>query len=222
MPLQNRVTPTGDIVAVPARGMFMGNRGILHDDKRQLGPGRWKHKAWIICLLSFRGRRRVPLTPHRYTELFFLDEAVAIAAGHRPCFECRRQDSYAWQSAWRDGNGLADLPRAPAMDDVLHAERAVRGGRRQNTWTAPADALADGVFVLLDAALPSKLDQITVTQEFLEMTFEETGDQVFTDRAAGLQQDKATEVARLRGQQEAQELDRDLGRDRGLDDEMEF
>ena len=150
MPLQNRVTPTGDIVAVPARGMFMGNRGILHDDKRQLGPGRWKHKAWIICLLSFRGRRRVPMTPHRYTELFFLDEAVAIAAGHRPCFECRRQDSCAWQSAWRDGNGLADLPRAPAMDDVLHAERAVRGGRRQKTWTAAADALADGVFVLLD------------------------------------------------------------------------
>ena len=82
--------------------------------------------------------------------------------------------------------------------------------------------LRRGNFQVLDAALPSKLDQITVTQEFLEMTFEETGDQVFTDRAAGLQQDKATEVARLRGQQEAQELGRDLGRDRGLDDEMEF
>ena len=82
--------------------------------------------------------------------------------------------------------------------------------------------LRRGNYEVLDAALPSKLDQITVTQEFLEMTFEETGDQVFTDRAAGLQQDKATEVARLRGQQEAQELDRDLGRDRGLDDEMEF
>ena len=150
MPLQNRVTPTGDIVAAPSRGTFMGNRGILHDDKRQLGPSRWKHKAWIICLLAFRGRRRVPMTPHRYTELFFLDEAVAIAAGHRPCFECRRQAFYAWQSAWRDGNGLSDLPRAPAMDDVLHAERAVRGGRHQKTWTAPADALADGVFVLLD------------------------------------------------------------------------
>jgi hypothetical protein len=82
--------------------------------------------------------------------------------------------------------------------------------------------LRRGNYEVLDAALPSKLDQITVTQEFLEMTFEETGDQVFTDRAAGLQQDKATEVARLRGQQEAQELGRDLGRDRGLDDEMEF
>ena len=152
MPLQNRVTPTGDIVAVPARGLFMGNRGILHDDARRLGRSRWKHKAWIICLLSFRGRRRVPMTPRRYTELFFLDEAVAIAAGHRPCFECRRQDFYVWQSAWRDGNGIAELPRAPAMDDVLHAERAVRGGRRQRTWTAPADALADGSFVLLDDA----------------------------------------------------------------------
>jgi type IV secretion system T-DNA border endonuclease VirD2 len=82
--------------------------------------------------------------------------------------------------------------------------------------------LRRGNYEVLDAALPSKLDQITVTQEFLEMTFEETGDQVFTDRAAGLQQDKATEVARLRGQQEAQEMGRDLGRDRGLDDEMEF
>ena len=82
--------------------------------------------------------------------------------------------------------------------------------------------LRRGNYEVLGAALPSKLDQITVTQEFLEMTFEETGDQVFTDRAAGLQQDKATEVARLRGQQEAQELGRDLGRDRGLDDEMEF
>ena len=82
--------------------------------------------------------------------------------------------------------------------------------------------LRRGNYEVLDAALPSKLDQITVTQEFLEMTFEETGDQVFTDRAAGLQQDKATEVARLRGQQEAQELGRNLGRDRGLDDDMEF
>ena len=152
MPLQNRVTPTGDIVAVPARGLFMGNRGILHDDSRRLGRSRWKHKAWIICLLSFRGRHRVPMTPRRYTELFFLDEAVAIAAGHRPCFECRRQDFYAWQSAWRDGNGISELPRAPAMDDILHGERALRGGRRQKTWTASADALADGAFVLLDAA----------------------------------------------------------------------
>lgn len=147
MPLQNRVTPTGEIVAVDARGGFMGNRGILHDDHRRLGVSRWKHKAWIICRLSFRGRHRVLMTPGRYTELFFHDEAVAIAAGHRPCFECRRQDFYAWQAAWRDGNGVPDLPRAPDMDAQLHRQRVEPYTRRQKVWPARLGDLPDGTFL---------------------------------------------------------------------------
>lgn len=147
MPLQNRVTPTGEIVAVDARGGFMGNRGILHDRQRRLGVSRWKHKAWIICRLSFRGRHRVLMTPGRYTELFFHDDAVAIAAGHRPCFECRRQDFYAWQAAWREGNGVADLPRAPDMDTQLHRERVEPYTRRQKVWQARLEDLPDGTFL---------------------------------------------------------------------------
>lgn len=152
MALQNRVAPTGDIVAVAARGTFMGNRGILHDERRRLGRGRWKHKAWIICRLRFRGRRRVPMTPRRYTELFFLDEAVAIAAGHRPCYECRRADYRAWCAAWRDGHDLAEAPRAGAMDARLHAERVETRSRRQRRWPAPAAGLPDGAFLLVDGA----------------------------------------------------------------------
>src|SRR5688500_15168681 len=92
MPLQNRVTPFGEIEAAPARGLFMGNRGILHDANQQLGRARWRHKSWVTCLLSFKDRRREVMAPRRYTELFFCDEAVALAAGHRPCAECRRED----------------------------------------------------------------------------------------------------------------------------------
>ncbi|MDH3702111.1 MAG: hypothetical protein OEU46_12415 [Alphaproteobacteria bacterium] len=148
MVLQNRVTPTGDIVAVAARGQFMGNRGILHDDRRQLGRSRWKHKAWIICLLCFRGRKRVPMTPHRYTELFFFDEAVAIAAGHRPCYECRRRAYRDWCAAWQAGHGEPALPRAGEMDARLHGERVDRRTRRQRVWSAPVDDLPDGTYLL--------------------------------------------------------------------------
>lgn len=150
MPLQNRVTPTGEIVAVAARGLFMGNRGILHDATKRLGPSRWKHKVWIICRTCFRGRHRAVMMPRRYTELFFLDEAVALAAGHRPCFECRRQEYYAWQRAWQAGNGSVHLPRAKEMDATLHAERIVAGTRRQKTWQCLPDDLPEGAFVLWD------------------------------------------------------------------------
>jgi len=150
MPLQNRVTPTGEIVAVTARGLFMGNRGILHDADRRLGRSRWKHKAWIVCRTCFRGRHREVMAPRRYTELFFLDEAVALAAGHRPCFECRRQEYHAWQRAWQAGNRTVHNPRAGEMDAVLHAERIVAGTRRQKTWQCPLDDLPDAAFVLRD------------------------------------------------------------------------
>src|SRR5437899_3068734 len=107
MPLQNRVTPFGDLIATEARGLLMGNRGRLHDAGRRIvryAQGR----RWIACLTSFRGRRRTVMSPGSYTELFFLDEAVALSAGHRPCAECRRQDYLRFQPAWaRAGLGPA-------------------------------------------------------------------------------------------------------------------
>ena len=123
MPLQNRVTPRGDIVATPARGTLTGNRGILHDAGRQLGAARWRHHRWICCRLDFKGRRRAVMAPGRYTELFFLDEATALAAGHRPCWECRREAFQDFQSAWRCAFGGADDVGAAAMDRILHRAR---------------------------------------------------------------------------------------------------
>ncbi len=151
MPLQNRVTPTGEIVADPARGTLMGNRGILHDAKRRLGAARWRHRSWICCQLSFEGRRRTIMAPRRYTELFFLDEATALAAGHRPCFECRRAAFRAFQAAWRRAFGAPGCPAA-AMDRVLHLARVEPRTRYQIRFAAPLDELPDGVFVLLDEA----------------------------------------------------------------------
>jgi hypothetical protein len=148
MPLQNRVTPAGEIVAAEARGLFMGNRGILHDAEKRLGRSRWKHKVWIVCVTCFRGRRREVMAPRRYTELFFLDEAVAIAAGHRPCFECRRRDFHAWQEAWRIGNGASAVPHAGEMDAILHRERIEPGTRMQRRWRARLGDLPDGAFVM--------------------------------------------------------------------------
>jgi hypothetical protein len=156
MPLQNRVTPTGEIVADPARGTLMGNRGILHDASRRLGAARWRHRSWICCRLSFKDRRRAVMAPRRYTELFFLDEATALAAGHRPCFECRREAFRAFQTAWRRAFGSADSSAA-AMDRGLHRARVERRTRRQIRFEAPLDELPDGVLVLLDQAPSSPL-----------------------------------------------------------------
>lgn len=139
MPLQNRVTPFGDIVAAPERGTMMGNRGILHDERRTLGRRRWTHKAWICCVTEFRGRKRQVMAPGRYTELFFLDEAVALAAGHRPCFECRRAAAKAYSACW------GGSPRAGEMDRVLHAERL--DGRRRRIHIREFADLPDGAFV---------------------------------------------------------------------------
>jgi hypothetical protein len=152
VPLQNRVTPMGDIVADPARGTLMGNRGILHDADRRLGPARWRHRSWISCRLDFRGRRRAVMARGRYTELFFLDEATALAAGHRPCFECRRAAFYAFQAAWRGAFGAAAAASAAAMDRALHLARVDPRTRRQVRIEAALDDLPDGVFVLLEDA----------------------------------------------------------------------
>ncbi|MEF2553025.1 hypothetical protein VQ042_16925 [Aurantimonas sp. A2-1-M11] len=150
MPLQNRVTPLGEIVADPARGQLMGNRGILHDDARRLGVSRWKHKAWIICVLSFKGRRRAVMAPGTYTELFFLDEATALAAGHRPCAECRRAAARGFRHAFIAGNGMADTASTRDIDACLHEARIARGTRDQLRVEQPARDLPDGVFVVIE------------------------------------------------------------------------
>ena len=147
MPLQNRVTPFGDIVALPGRGLFTGNRGILHDDHRRIVRP-WQGKRWIACVTEFRGIRRVLMRPHTWTELFFLDEATALAAGHRPCAECRRAEYRRFQSCWRSCFG-GDA-RADDMDAVLHEHRLER--RRKRTHRRRLDGLPDGVFVALDDA----------------------------------------------------------------------
>jgi hypothetical protein len=149
-PLQNRVTPTGEIVAVPARGLLMGNRGCLHGQGRTLGITRWRSKLWICCVLDWRGRRRDPMPPGLWTALFFLDEATALAAGHRPCGYCRREAYLAYAEAWRAGRGLAERPRAVEVDAQLHTERVESRSRRQRTSKARAGSLPDGVMVRHD------------------------------------------------------------------------
>src|SRR5256885_17186121 len=106
-PLQNRVTPTGEIVAVSARGLLMGNRGCIHGPDRRLGVTRWRSRLWICCLLDYRGYKRDPMPIGRWTALFFMDEATAFAAGHRPCAYCRRADYVSFAEAWQAGQGPA-------------------------------------------------------------------------------------------------------------------
>ncbi|HYB43553.1 MAG TPA: hypothetical protein VEL75_17365 [Candidatus Methylomirabilis sp.] len=146
MPLQNRVTPYGDLIATEARGLLMGNRGRLHDAGRRIvryAQGR----RWISCLTSFLGRRRAVMSPRSYTELFFLDEAVALAAGHRPCAECRREDYLRFREAWERGVGGGTS--ADEMDERLHADR-LAGPRTRRTYRERADALPHGAFVEID------------------------------------------------------------------------
>jgi hypothetical protein len=144
MPLQNRVTPAGEIVADPGRGLLMGNRGCLHRPDRTLGVSRWRSKMWIACVLDWRGRRRDPMPPGRWTALFFLDEATALAAGHRPCGYCRREDYLAYAEAWRQAAGLERRPRAGEMDARLHAERVGPRTRRKRTRPSVIGSLPDG------------------------------------------------------------------------------
>lgn len=148
MPLQNRVDPTGDIVAHPARGAMMGNRGgPLHGPGKTLGARRWVSRQWICCRTDFRGRRREMMAAGRYTELFFLDEATALAAGHRPCFECRRAEAVEFAQAFSRARGLETTARAADIDRVLHAERLGRRGEKRlhsYDWAG----LPAGAFVL--------------------------------------------------------------------------
>jgi hypothetical protein len=145
VPRQNRVTPFGQIVAVPDRGTLMGNRGCLHDAAGRVRR-MWQLKRWIVCLLEFKGRKRRVMTPGHYTELFFLDEATALAAGHRPCAECQRERFNAFRRALRTKN--QPLLSAVEIDERLHAERLAPDGSKR-FHRANLDALPDGAFVLL-------------------------------------------------------------------------
>jgi hypothetical protein len=146
-PLQNRVTPTGEIIATPYRGLFTGNRGIIHDPKtKTLLRRRWASPAWLTCVCEFRGRRREVMGGRSWTELFFLDEATAFAAGHRPCFFCRRDDAVRFRAAWEEGNGVKDV-RARDIDAVLHRERLSGGKKRLHPLPKPLDKLSDGAMV---------------------------------------------------------------------------
>jgi len=149
MPLQNRVTPFGDIVAIEQRGLFMGNRGIIHDPAtRTLLRRRWTNKAWIICACEFRGVRREPMRRRSWTELFFFDEAIALAAGHRPCFFCRRTAARAFAAAWA---AARRMPHASAaqIDSVLHAERLRGAEKKIHALREAPRLLPDGATVVL-------------------------------------------------------------------------
>jgi hypothetical protein len=151
MARRNRVTPFGEIVAVPERGRFFGNRGVLHDREGRIRRP-WKVRRWLICVLEFRGRHRVVMAPDRYTGLFFLDEATGLAAGHRTCAECRRARFIAFRDAWASGNGerpQGDAIRAATIDDRLQEER-VGPDRTRRTFRGSIDELPDGVFVSPD------------------------------------------------------------------------
>ncbi len=143
------MTPAGELIGTPARGTLMGNRGgRFHDPAtRELGSRRWASRQWIACVLSFKGRHR-EVWKTGYTELFFLDEVTALAAGHRPCFECRREDAVRFGEAVANGLGLAKRPGAAEMDRVLHEERL--HGRAKRRHVADVSALPDGSMIELD------------------------------------------------------------------------
>lgn len=149
MPLQNRVRPDGEIVISPARGLLMGNRGgKLHDPETRTLIRTQSSRQWITCVLQFKSRHRQVMGTG-YTELFFMDEVTALAAGHRPCFECRRRDALLFQVAWQASLALAARPSAPDMDRALSRERRARGGAKI-TWTARPGTLPDGAMVRVD------------------------------------------------------------------------
>jgi hypothetical protein len=145
MPLQNRVDPYGKLHAVAARGNWVGNRGVIHNERREVIRS-YRLQRWITCALQFKNRHRVVFTPRRWTELFFLDEATAFAAGHRPCAECRRERYNAFRSAWLSSmNELAHIS-AVEMDQVLHAERVMPDGSKR-THRARLSKLPSGTMI---------------------------------------------------------------------------
>ena len=158
MPLQNRVDPFGQIIATPHRGTLMGNRGCLHDTSDR--PLRqYQGRRWIICVLDFKGRTRQPMPPGHYTSLFFLDEATALAAGHRPCAECQRERFIIFRAHWAAANPALSGSAAPlveTIDATLHHERIsdhfYQRDKVKRTYVEQLDALPDAAYVLLEAS----------------------------------------------------------------------
>jgi hypothetical protein len=147
--LQNRVDPFGTLIRTPHRGAWLGNRGVIHNDKKEI-VRLFKLKAWITCALEFRGRHREVMTPDRWTELFFLDEATAFSAGHRPCFQCRYKDHQRFKEFWLKGNpqyGFTMKTPVAKIDDIIQTER-VAADRSKVTYEEDIKALPDGVFVI--------------------------------------------------------------------------
>lgn len=162
-PAGNRVSPLGPIIAAPGRGGWMGNRGVLHAGTGARETVRsHRGRAWITCVLNFRGRRVPQWRPGRYTPLFFLDEAVSLAAGHRPCAECRRTDFNEFRSAWAQFTGDEVPLCAPQLDAVLHSQRLPLGDRECRLVRSSWSDLPDGTFVLVEQG-PAVLvhDQLT-------------------------------------------------------------
>jgi hypothetical protein len=150
MTLQNRVNPFGELISIPARGMFLGNRGgRIHRNGQLIGKRHWASRRWICCLLEFRERHR-EVWAEGYTQVFFLDEPTALSAGHRPCFECRRRDAKSFAACWQCAFCLTKALHAPEMDELLHAERVY--GRAKRIHRRPIDVLPDGVFIALPTA----------------------------------------------------------------------
>lgn len=147
-PLQNRGTPTGELASVAERGLLMGNRGgQFHRADRTLGRRRWASRAWIACVLDWQDRHEDIWVDRHYTQLFFLDEATALATGHRPCGYCRRADYRRFAALWAAASGLPEPPKAPLMDDRLHAERWASRGTAASS-PEPLSGLPDGAMVM--------------------------------------------------------------------------
>ena len=152
MVLQNRVDPFGEVHAAPERGMFMGNRGgCFHRDDQTLKPTHWASRHWITCLLAFKGRRRKLMQPGQYTELFFLDEVTALAAGHRPCFECRRGDALAFRAALISRKVFDETPSASELDSLIAGEVQARRRQKLPLLRCTATSLPDGAMFEHDA-----------------------------------------------------------------------
>jgi hypothetical protein len=149
--LQNRVDPFGRIIKTSARGALMGNRGVIHNEHREITHA-FKHKAWISCVLEFKERHRTVMTANRWTELFFLDEATAFAAGHRPCFECRKADAKKFKSCWIEGNSEYNFTMTTSIkkiDEVLHRER-IDAYKNKVMHQRLSTEIPEGTFVLVD------------------------------------------------------------------------
>lgn len=154
MSKQNRVTPFGELIVTESRGTLMGNRGCLHDDQQRIRRP-FTGKRWLICVLQFGGRHRAVMMPRRYTELFFLDEATAMAAGHRPCAECQHVRYRLFREVWAAANPdiAPSPPTADELDRVLHAERITPGGAKR-TYRELLSKLPAGTMVVDEADRP--------------------------------------------------------------------